>query len=110
MPSILAFAGIMPEASSLLVPGDCKRPTRRNPPRIARIAPLRWFFEGQVKRLMARGVKFDMCQNATRALIRSGVLPLGNATANIIDGVEYVTAGVTAIVDFEARGYRYVQP
>jgi intracellular sulfur oxidation DsrE/DsrF family protein len=67
-------------------------------------------FEGQVKTLMARGVKFYICQNATRALIRSGVLPPGNATANIIDGVEYVTAGVTAIVDFEARGYQYVQP
>jgi intracellular sulfur oxidation DsrE/DsrF family protein len=67
-------------------------------------------FENHVKALMARGVKFYMCQNATRALVRSGVLPAGNATANIIDGVEYVTAGVTAVVDFQYQGYRYVQP
>jgi intracellular sulfur oxidation DsrE/DsrF family protein len=67
-------------------------------------------FEGQVKALMARGIKFYMCQNATRALVRSGVLPAGNATGNIIEGVEYVTAGVTAVVDFQNQGYRYVQP
>lgn len=67
-------------------------------------------YAGQVEALMARGVKFYMCQNATRALVRSGVLPLGNATAYIIDGVEYVTAGLTAVVDFTERGYRYVQP
>lgn len=67
-------------------------------------------FENLVKTLMARGIKLYMCQNATRALVRSGVLPAGNATANIIDGVEYVTAGVTAVADFEYQGYRYVQP
>jgi intracellular sulfur oxidation DsrE/DsrF family protein len=67
-------------------------------------------FEDQVKALMARGIKFYMCQNATRALVRSGVLPAGNATGNIIEGVEYVTAGVTAVVDFQNQGYRYVQP
>ncbi len=67
-------------------------------------------FEAQVQRLMARGVKFYMCQNATRALIRSGALPAGDATSHIIGGVEYVTAGVTAVVDFQYQGYRYVQP
>lgn len=67
-------------------------------------------FELQVQRLMARGVKFYMCQNATRALIRSGALPAGDATSHIIGGVEYVTAGVTAVVDFQYQGYRYVQP
>jgi intracellular sulfur oxidation DsrE/DsrF family protein len=51
-----------------------------------------------------------MCQNATRALIRNGTLLLGDATSHLIENVEYVTAGVTAIVDFEKRGYRYVQP
>lgn len=64
----------------------------------------------QVRKLQARGVKFYMCQNATRALIRNGTLPLGDATSHLIENVEYVTAGVTAIVDFEKRGYRYVQP
>jgi intracellular sulfur oxidation DsrE/DsrF family protein len=67
-------------------------------------------FEAQVRALQARGIKFYMCQNATRALVRSGALPAGNATAYIIDNVEYVTAGVTAVVDFQYRGYRYVQP
>lgn len=64
----------------------------------------------QVRKLQARGVKFYMCQNATRALIRNGTLLLGDATSHLIENVEYVTAGVTAIVDFEKRGYRYVQP
>lgn len=67
-------------------------------------------FANQVRALQARGVKFYMCQNATRALIRSGVLPLGDATSHLIEGVEYVTAGVTAVVDFQNRGYKYVQP
>ena len=67
-------------------------------------------FADQVRALQARGVKFYMCQNATRALIRSGVLPPGDATSHLIENVEYVTAGVTAIVDFQKRGYRYVQP
>ncbi len=67
-------------------------------------------FANQVRALQARGVKFYMCQNATRALIRNGTLPLGDATSHLIEGVEYVTAGVTAIVDFQKRGYRYVQP
>lgn len=67
-------------------------------------------FAEQVRTLMARGVKFYMCQNATRALIRSGVLPPGDATSRLIEGVEYVTAGLTAVADFQKRGYLYVQP
>ncbi len=67
-------------------------------------------FAEQVRGLMARGVKFYMCQNATRALIRSGALPSGDATSHLIEGVEYVTAGLTAVADFEKRGYQYVQP
>jgi intracellular sulfur oxidation DsrE/DsrF family protein len=34
----------------------------------------------------------------------------GGATEALIDGVEYTTAGVTAIADFQELGYRYVQP
>jgi len=72
-------------------------------------------FEREVKNLMERGVKFYFCQNTTRGFIKNGTLPdaneaEGGATAQLIDGVEYVTAGVTAISDFEAQGYRYVQP
>lgn len=67
-------------------------------------------FRSQVETLLKQGVKFYLCQNATRAMIRRGLLPTGDATANIIDGVEYVTAGITAVVDFQYQGYVYVQP
>lgn len=67
-------------------------------------------FEGQVKELMDEGVQFFFCQNTTRGFIKNGTLPAGNATAQLIDGVEYVTAGVTAISDLQEQGYRYVQP
>lgn len=67
-------------------------------------------FEGQVKDLMDMGVRFFFCQNTTRGFIRNGTLPAGNATAQLIPGVEYVTAGVTAISDLQEQGYKYVQP
>ncbi len=67
-------------------------------------------FQGQVEALMADGVKFYFCQNTTRGFIKNGTLPSGNATAQLIDGVEYVTAGVTAISDLQKQGYRYIQP
>ena len=67
-------------------------------------------FRSKVEKLMAQGVKFYLCQNATRAMIRNGLLPAGDATANIIDGVQYVTAGITAVTDFQYQGYVYVQP
>ena len=67
-------------------------------------------FRSQVENLLQKGVKFYLCQNATRSMIDRGLLPHGDATANIIDGVEYVTAGITAVVDFQYQGYVYVQP
>lgn len=67
-------------------------------------------FRSNVESLMKKGVKFYLCQNATRAMIRNGLLPARDATANIIDGVEYVTAGLTAVSDFQYQGYIYVQP
>lgn len=67
-------------------------------------------FRSQVETLLKQGVKFYLCQNATRSMINRGLLPAGDATANIIDGVEYVTAGITAVVDFQYQGYVYVQP
>jgi intracellular sulfur oxidation DsrE/DsrF family protein len=67
-------------------------------------------FQSQVEDLMAEGVRFFFCQNTTRGFIRNGTLPAGDATAQLIDGVEYVTAGVTAISDLQEQGYRYVQP
>jgi len=64
---------------------------------------------------MAQGVRFFFCQNTTRGFIGNGTLPStdviqGGATEQLIDGVEYVTAGVTAISDLQEEGYRYVQP
>ena len=74
-------------------------------------------FQGQVEALIAKGVRFLFCQNTTRGMIGRGNLPTvaestggGGATEALIDGVEYTTAGVTAIADFQKRGYSYVQP
>ena len=67
-------------------------------------------FQSKVESLMAQGVKFCFCQNTARSLIKSGALPAGDATAQMIDGVMYTTAGVSAIADFQALGYSYIQP
>jgi len=72
-------------------------------------------FQGQVEDLIAQGVKFYFCQNTTRGFLRNGTLPSTDvvptgATGELIEGVEYVTAGVTAISDLQEQGYRYVQP
>jgi intracellular sulfur oxidation DsrE/DsrF family protein len=75
-------------------------------------------FEGQVQDLMNKGVKFYFCMNTTRGMQGSGSLP-ADATSALVtsvdaDGVEhsvgYVTAGITALADFQQRGYEYVQP
>jgi intracellular sulfur oxidation DsrE/DsrF family protein len=72
-------------------------------------------FQGEVEDLIAAGVKFYFCQNTTRGFIRNNTLPdatetTGGATAELIDGVMYTTAGVTSIAEFQQRGYEYVQP
>lgn len=72
-------------------------------------------FQGLVEELMGRGVQFFFCQNTTRGYMNAGKLPSnqqgeGSATAAMIPGVEYTTAGVTAIADYESKGYSYVQP
>ena len=74
-------------------------------------------FQGQVEDLIAQGVRFLFCQNTTRGMIKRGNLPTvnesadgGGATEALIKGVEYTTAGVTAIGDLQEQGYRYVQP
>jgi len=77
--------------------------------------------EDTIKGLMKKGVKFYFCQNTTRAYVRNKILPdkqdyLNSGTAEIsatsqmIDGMEYTTAGLTSIADFEAQGYQYIQP
>ncbi len=72
-------------------------------------------FQGAVEGLMSQGVRFLFCQNTTRGFMKAGKLPSyqqaeGSATDALIPGVEYVTAGVTAIADFQSKGYRYIQP
>lgn len=74
-------------------------------------------FQGQVEDLIDQGVQFLFCQNTTRGMIKRGNLPTvtestygDGATEALIDGVGYVTAGVTAIAEFQALGYSYVQP
>jgi intracellular sulfur oxidation DsrE/DsrF family protein len=72
-------------------------------------------FQTLVEGLIADGVEFYFCQNTTRGYIRNNTWPsvsetTGGATAEIIDGVKYTTAGVTAIAEFQQRGYEYVQP
>jgi len=67
-------------------------------------------FEEQVGNLIDQGVRFYIGHNTVRALITNGILTYGEATSELIPGVEYVTSGITAIADFQAKGYKYVQP
>ena len=74
--------------------------------------------EAEIQNLMNQGVKFYFCMNTTRGMQKAGKLP-ADATSALVtsvdaDGVEhsvgYVTAGIAALADFQARGYQYVQP
>jgi intracellular sulfur oxidation DsrE/DsrF family protein len=75
-------------------------------------------FEDDVKDLMNKGVKFYFCMNTTRGMQASGSLPADATSALVtsvdVNGMEhsvgYVTAGITALADFQQRGYEYVQP
>jgi len=75
-------------------------------------------FEDDVKDLMNKGVKFYFCQNTTRGFQANGLLP-DDATSALVTSVddsgvehsvEYVTAGITALADFQEQGFEYVQP
>jgi intracellular sulfur oxidation DsrE/DsrF family protein len=66
--------------------------------------------EAQVSALIAKGVKFYFCQNTTRAYLGNGRLTAGMVKEQVIDGVEYVTAGLGALGDFQSSGWKYVQP
>lgn len=72
-------------------------------------------YESNVQHLMDEGVKFYFCQNTARGFIRGGFLPdynagAGSATDALIPGVEYVTAGFTAIADRQQQGWSVVSP
>ena len=75
-------------------------------------------FENDVKDLMNKGVRFYFCMNTTRGMQASGALP-ADATSALVTSVDangeehsvgYVTAGITALAEFQQRGYEYVQP
>ena len=42
--------------------------------------------------------------------MRKHLFHCGLLAASLIEGVEYTTAGVTAIADLQSKGYTYVQP
>ncbi len=72
-------------------------------------------FQSQVQALMAKGVTFYFCENTMRAFIKAGLLPNYVTTgipvsSALIDGVQYVTGGVTAILDHEALGWSNIAP
>jgi intracellular sulfur oxidation DsrE/DsrF family protein len=64
----------------------------------------------KVKNLMAEGVTFYFCENTVRGFIHAGLLTQGDVAAGVIPGVKYVTAGLSAISDFQAIGYQYDMP
>ena len=65
--------------------------------------------QAEVEALIAKGVKFLFCMNTTRGFQKANKLP-ADATSALIPGVGYVTAGIAALGDLQARGYQYVQP
>lgn len=72
-------------------------------------------FESRVKTLMDDGVKFYFCQNTLRGFIRGGLIPNPATTGipaadSLIDGVEYVTAGISSVFDHEALGWSNIAP
>lgn len=67
-------------------------------------------FEAQVRGLIGKGVKFYFCQNTARAMRQRGEIGLGGMTEALIEGVQYTPAGLTALADFQASGWSYIQP
>lgn len=67
-------------------------------------------FEGQVRDLMNKGVKFYFCQNTARSMMKKNQITPGQATTEIIPGIQFVTAGVTAMPDLVNKGYVLIQP
>lgn len=55
-----------------------------------------------VNNILARGIKIYACQNTMKAK--------GLKLADLIDGVETVPAGVSAVVDFQNQGMTYLVP
>uniref|UniRef100_A0A7S3L6E9 Uncharacterized protein n=1 Tax=Amphora coffeiformis TaxID=265554 RepID=A0A7S3L6E9_9STRA len=66
-------------------------------------------FSNQVKDLMDKGVRFYLCLSTVRNLIANGVLTEGNVAEELIEGVEFVPSGVTAVPDLQRQGYVLVK-
>lgn len=56
----------------------------------------------EVKALIKRGVKVYMCQNSMKG---QGFKPV-----DLIEGIEMVPSGVTALIDFQYQGFKYLAP
>ena len=74
-------------------------------------------YEAHVKKLMASGIKFYLCLNTAASWLNNGKLVKkpdanGNLTISedLLEGVGYVPAGLSAISDYQHKGYVYVQP
>lgn len=59
-------------------------------------------FASLVEYGLQKGIKFYLCQEASRAL--------GIKKPNVIDGVEFVPGGHIAVADFQLRGYALIRP
>ena len=59
-------------------------------------------FQREVEQLLAQGVEVYFCLNTARKKnVQAG---------HVIDGVKFVTSGVTALADLQAEGFIYIQP
>jgi len=67
-------------------------------------------FEANVKGVIAAGVPVYFCQNTVRSFMNSGLIPVGAASTAVIDGVQFVTGGLTALADLQEEGFMYIQP
>ena len=59
-------------------------------------------FKNMILNFMGQGVKVYFCMNTAASM--------DIKTNQLIPGIEYVTAALTALVDFQTQGYQYIQP
>ena len=72
-------------------------------------------YKDTVMGMMEKGVKFYFCQNTVRGFIRNGTLEnpsTGGRSVKdqLIPGVEYVTAGFSAVADVQQQGWSVITP
>lgn len=73
-------------------------------------------FNGAVQKAMNLGAKVYFCQNTIRSFYGTvkpdgdTVMHYGQATSEVMPGVQFVTGGLTALVDLQREGFRYIQP